>query len=61
MVRKKVSKTDIMLKYNIEKSIVNDICKSTENLKNFGTAKCELGISKSVKAAKPIKLKCTRN
>ena len=30
MVRKKISKTEIMLKYNIGKSTVNDICKSQE-------------------------------
>ena len=54
-VRRKISKTDIMLKYNIGKSTVNDICKSVERLKIFKMAKCELEISKSVKAIKAIK------
>ena len=35
MVRRKISKTDIMLKYNIGKSTVDDICKTEERLKNF--------------------------
>ena len=44
-----------MLRYNIGKSIVNDICKSEESLKCFKMAKCELGILKSVKATKSMK------
>ena len=50
MVRRKISKTDTLLKYNIGKTAVNDICKSKERLKNFKMAKCELGISKFVNA-----------
>ena len=50
MVRRKISKTDTMLKYNIGKTTVNDICKIKERLKNFKMAKCELGISKFVNA-----------
>ncbi|CAK8676591.1 unnamed protein product [Clavelina lepadiformis] len=56
IVRKKIPKTEIMLKYNIGKSTVNDICKSEESLKNFKMAKCEIGISKSVKATKAMKV-----
>ena len=55
MVRKKIPKTEIMLKYNIGKSTVNDICKSQETLKNFKMSKCELGIAKCVKATKSMK------
>ena len=55
-VRRKISKTDIMLQYNIGKSTVNDIYKSKERLKNFKMAKCELGISKSVEAIKAMKV-----
>ena len=46
MVRKKIPKSEIMLKYNIDKSTVNDICKSQETLTNFKMSKCELGIAK---------------
>ena len=56
MMRKKIFKTEIMLKYNIGKSTVNDICKSEERLKNFKMTKSELGISKSVKATKTMKV-----
>ena len=56
MIPRKISKTDIMLKYNIGKSTVNDICKSEESLKNFKMTKCELGIPKSVKATKAMKV-----
>ena len=54
MVRKKIP-TEIMLKYNIGKSTVKDICKSQETLKNFKMSKCELGIAKCVKATKSTK------
>ena len=56
MVRRNIFETVVMLKYNIGKSTVNDICKSEERLKNFkmtsnfNMAKCELGISKFVNA-----------
>ena len=32
MIRRKISKTDIMLKYDIGKPTVNDICKRKERL-----------------------------
>ena len=54
IVRKKIRKTEVMLKYNIGKSTVNDICKSEERLKNFKMTKSELGISKSAKATKTM-------
>ena len=56
MLRKKIPKTEFMLKYNIGKSIVNDICKSEERWKNFKMTKYKLGISKSVKATKAMKV-----
>ena len=55
MVLKKIPKTEIMVKYNIGKSTVNDICNSQESLKNFKMSKCELGIAKCVKATKSMK------
>ena len=45
-----------MLQYNIGKSTVNNIYKSKECLKNIKMAKCELGISKFVKATKAMKV-----
>ena len=54
MVQEKISKFDIMLKYNIGKSTVNSICKCKKRLKNFKTAKCEIGISKFVNATKSL-------
>ena len=57
MVRKKIPKTEVLLKYNTGKSTVNDICKSEERLKNFKMTKSELGISKSVKATKAMKIR----
>ena len=48
MVLKQVPKTEIMGKFNIGKSVVNDICKKEEQLKKFKTAK-------SVKDTKAMK------
>ena len=45
MLRKKIPKSEIMLKYNIGKSTVN----------NFKMSKCELGTAKCVKATKSMK------
>ena len=55
MFRNKIPKTDIMLKYSIGKSTVNDIIKKEESLKNFKMGKSELGISNSAKATKTMK------
>ena len=51
IVRKKIPKTEV-----IGKSTANDICKSEERLKNFKMTQSELGISKSVKATKAMKV-----
>lgn len=44
------------MKYNIEKSTINDILKSEENLKNLKRTKCDLRISKSIKCSNPLKV-----
>ena len=55
MFGNKILKMDIMLKYSIGKSTVNDIIKKKESFKNFKMGKSELGVSNSVKATKIMK------
>ena len=55
MFRNKIPKTDIMLKYSIGKSTVNDIIKKKQSLKNFKTVKSEIGVSNSVRTTKTMK------
>ena len=55
MFRNKIPITDIMFKYSIEKSTVNDIIKKEENFINFKIGKSELEESNFVKATKNMK------
>ena len=54
MFRNKIPKTDILLKYSIGKSIVDENIKEEESL-NFKKGKSNLEIPNSVKVAKTMK------